>query len=445
MLSAFYIMNAKGDVLISRLYRSDIKRNSSDQFRIQVLSNPNIRSPVTTISNISYLHIRNEELFLVAALRQNANLAIVFEFLYKVVRLGESYFGRLGEAEVRNNFVLIYELLDEICDFGYPQTTESQTLKQFITTESVRNDRSVRSDPQQISIQATGAVPWRRPDIKYRKNEAFVDVVEQVNILISSVGTVLRSDVTGSVVMRAYLSGMPECKIALNDAIGPESHSSEQMGSNGGSSSSSNKVVLDDCQFHQCVNLSDYEKNRSVQFVPPDGECELIKYRAMSNIQQPFRVTPVVTSNGSTIVSYSIHLRALFDSKLSAQAIVIKIPVPPNTRKVKNLSVSGFGSITAGGGVGGKAKHAATENCIVWKIPKMQGGSDLTLTADADLVPNVREKTWNRPPISMDFRVLMYTASGLSVRYLKIFERSGYHTVKWVRYLTKAGNYQIKF
>ena len=39
----------------------------------------------------------------------------------------------------------------------------------------------------------------------------------------------------------------------------------------------------------------------------------------------------------------------------------------------------------------------------------------------------------------------MFTASGLIVRFLKVFEKSNYHSVKWVRYLTKAsGSYQIR-
>lgn len=33
----------------------------------------------------------------------------------------------------------------------------------------------------------------------------------------------------------------------------------------------------------------------------------------------------------------------------------------------------------------------------------------------------------------------MFTASGLMVRFLKIFEKSNYPSVKWVRYMTKAG------
>ena len=40
------------------------------------------------------------------------------------------YFTELEEESIRDNFVIIYELLDEIMDFGYPQTTESKILQE---------------------------------------------------------------------------------------------------------------------------------------------------------------------------------------------------------------------------------------------------------------------------------------------------------------------------
>jgi hypothetical protein len=39
----------------------------------------------------------------------------------------------------------------------------------------------------------------------------------------------------------------------------------------------------------------------------------------------------------------------------------------------------------------------------------------------------------------------MFTSSGLIVRFLKVSERSNYKAIKWVRYMTKAGSYQIRF
>lgn len=87
----------------------------------------------------------------------------------------------------------------------------------YITTEGVKSERA--EDSSRITIQATGATSWRRSDIKYRKNEAFIDVIESVNLLVSNTGTILRSDVAGQILMRAYLSGTPECKFGLNDKL----------------------------------------------------------------------------------------------------------------------------------------------------------------------------------------------------------------------------------
>ncbi len=39
---------------------------------------------------------------------------------------------------------------------------------------------------------------------------------------------------------------------------------------------------------------------------------------------------------------------------------------------------------------------------------------------------------------------MMFTASGLHVRSLKVYERSNYETTKWVKYSTRAGQYEIK-
>ena len=54
-------------------------------------------------------------------------IVLVYYLLHQV--FGE-YFTELEEESIRDNFVIIYELLDEIMDFGYPQTTESKILQE---------------------------------------------------------------------------------------------------------------------------------------------------------------------------------------------------------------------------------------------------------------------------------------------------------------------------
>ena len=305
----------------------------------------------------------------------------------------------------------------------------------YITTEGVKSDRSTE-DSSRITMQATGAVSWRRPGIKYRKNEAFVDVIEDVNLLMSANQTVLRADVNGQIVMSAYLSGNPECKFGLNDrlSIGSGDGAMRRPGNNPGTRASTGSVTLEDCQFHQCVKLSNFSNDRVISFIPPDGEFELMRYRATEDVNVPFRIHPIVTEVGRSKVSYNIAIRSTYMSKLFATAVALRIPTPLNT-----ASVDGMRTTT------GKARYEPESNAIVWKIPRFTGGSEFTLSGEAVLTAMTNQKAWSRPPISLSFNLLMFTSSGLLVRYLKVFEKSNYSSVKWVRYMTRAGNYEIRY
>src|SRR5437762_3554439 len=82
--------------------------------------------------------------------------------------------------------------------------------------------------------------------------------------------------------------------------------------------STKSAVELDDCQFHQCVKLGKFDDNRTISFVPPDGEFELMKYRTTENINLPFRVHAIVNEVGKSRVEYKILVKATFTSNLFA-------------------------------------------------------------------------------------------------------------------------------
>jgi AP-2 complex subunit mu-1 len=294
-------------------------------------------------------------------------------------------------------------------------------------------------DSSKITMQATGALSWRRPDIKYRKNEAFVDVIEDVNLLMSAAGTVLRADVSGQIVMRAYLSGTPECKFGLNDRLLLDVDSqtgSGPIGNQAGAKATkaaAGSVTLEDCQFHQCVKLGRFDADRIISFIPPDGEFELMRYRATENVNLPFKIHAIVNEIGRTKVEYSIAIKANYGSKLFATNVVMRVPTPLNTAKTTERTSQG------------KAKYEPEQNNIVWKISRFTGQSEYVLSAEASLTSMTNQKAWSRPPLSLSFSILMFTSSGLLVRYLKVFEKSNYTSVKWVRYMTRAGSYEIRY
>ena len=306
----------------------------------------------------------------------------------------------------------------------------------YITTEGVKSDRAME-DSAKITMQATGALSWRRSDIKYRKNEAFVDVIEDVNLLMSATGTILRADVNGQIVMRAYLSGTPECKFGLNDRLLLDGDNlSGPVGNAAGTKATkaaAGSVTLEDCQFHQCVKLGRFDTDRIISFIPPDGEFELMRYRATENINLPFKVHAIVNEVGKTKVEYSIAIKANYGSKLFATNVAVRIPTPLNTAKITERASQG------------KAKYEPEHNNIVWKINRFTGQSEYVLSAEATLTSMTNQKAWSRPPLTLNFSLLMFTSSGLLVRYLKVFEKNNYSSVKWVRYMSRNGEYSIRF
>jgi len=279
-----------------------------------------------------------------------------------------------------------------------------------------------------LTSQITGAIDWRREGIRYRSNDVYIDVQETVTLLTSTSGAVLRAEIHGKVMMKALLSGMPECKFGLNDKLIMEKEGGAAAAA---ANQKASGVEIDDCTFHRCVRLGKFDTDRTITFIPPDGEFELMRYRVTSPAQ-PFKIMPNISEEGKTRLLVNLKISADFQDDKKAVNVVIKIPMPPTAASA---------SITVGRG---RAKYEPGERALVWRISSFPGMSEASLNASVELFPAIREKVWSRPPISMDFQIPMYSGSGVQVRFLKVYEKSSYQTNRWVKYITKAGEYQMR-
>jgi AP-2 complex subunit mu-1 len=258
----------------------------SHLFETQVIAakETGTQAPVKRIENCSFLYTRHLNMYFVALTRSNVNPALVFEYLFQKIRILKAYLGEdFDENSMRNNMTLIYELMDETMDFGYPQNCAVDVLRLYINLGNIRQQDE--PDTSQLTSQITGAIDWRREGIRHKRNEVYIDVLESVNLLMSSTGDVLRNEVTAQVQMNTKLTGMPECKFGLNDklVIEKETNQNRKPG-----------VEIDDCTFHRCVRLGKFDADRTITFIPPDGEFELMRYRVTDNINLPFRIIPAV-------------------------------------------------------------------------------------------------------------------------------------------------------
>jgi len=157
------------------------------------------------LAGVSFIHTTHNDITMIAATKNNINAMLIHHFLSGFIRLAASYFEetKVDEGSVRKHFSLIYELLDEVMDYGYPQIMDADLLKEYIRTGSQgQNQLTDIEKLKQITVRATGAISWRAEGIKYKRNEVFIDIVETVNVLLSSRGTVLKADVQGKVVCK---------------------------------------------------------------------------------------------------------------------------------------------------------------------------------------------------------------------------------------------------
>merc|ERR1719469_1608482 len=204
--------------------------NITERFKQHVLDNEDsLVKPVFCEDGINFVWIQYNNLYLLAVTQRNSNATLIVVFLYKLAEVLRDYFNELEEESIKDNFVITYELLDEMMDNGYPQITEEKVLKEFIKTEAhkmadaggkkpKKNAKETLADVM-IPTAVSNVVSWRAEGIKHAKNEIFLDVIERLNILVSHTGNVLRSEVLGRVHMRSFLTGMPELKLGLNDKV----------------------------------------------------------------------------------------------------------------------------------------------------------------------------------------------------------------------------------
>jgi len=61
----------------SRAYRNDCRPRLADVFRIQVISNSQVRSPILTLGSTTFSHVKHENIYVTAVTKSNVNAALV--------------------------------------------------------------------------------------------------------------------------------------------------------------------------------------------------------------------------------------------------------------------------------------------------------------------------------------------------------------------------------
>jgi len=224
---------------------------------------------------------------------------------------------------------------------------------------------------------------------------------------------------------------MPELKLGLNDKV---LFDSGRLTSNNIVKS----VEMEDFRFHQCVKLDKFESDRTISFIPPDGDFELLSYRVAMEEggKPPIWVDCTIERWSPSCVEYLIKVKAQLKRKQTANDVEILIPVPDDADTPKFKTSVGY------------AQFKPARSAILWHVGSLPHGKEFTMRARLGR-PSVKADDMANDnilqlPIKVGFEIPYSTLSGLQVRYLKVQDKSGYAAVPWVRYISQNGEYNFR-
>jgi AP-1 complex subunit mu len=126
---------------------------------------------------------------------------------------------------------------------------------------------------------------------------------------------------------------------------------------------------LEDIKFHSCVRLSQFERDRSIAFVPPDGEFNLMRYRPSAASKPIIRLDSTIERNERSRVEMLIRARAHYRPQSVAQNVTIHIPVPSDVGTPKAQCTAG------------RMQSSPNDSALVWTIKPFPGRKRFTLRA----------------------------------------------------------------
>lgn len=349
------------------------------------------------------VRVQKEELKAVAAAMEEFPPAAAVELLDRI----------LEEMERRTDPVERQLLLDEMVDGGLPDTTQIAELQVLFPEEDLVQRVSTILLRNQMNVGQGRALPWRRANISHLKNEFLLDVVERVDATVNRDGRHENVNVVGSVVANSRLSGLPDMMLTF-----------------------SNPEVMGACNLHPCVRLKPFLTNRTVSFVPPDGQFTLMSYTTEAAIAL------------DTAVPLYVRLQTAPDAGLPGSKVNMVVGFKPSSLK----SLDGVRALfqlpsqvlrTDFSTNCGTLHMDMDERTCSWDIGTMDHTRTPCLTGTVAWEDAISEDRMSfSPTVQLSFSYVHSSLSGLAIRSLKLMNEPQ-QPFRGVRFVVRSGSYEV--
>ncbi|XP_037323277.1 AP-4 complex subunit mu-1 isoform X2 [Pungitius pungitius] len=440
MISQVFILSSQGDHLIYKDFRGEAGSDVVCVFYEKVTALTGDQPPVVmSHGDLHFVHVRQGGLYWVATTTADSSPFTVIEFLNRLAALVKDYCGSLCEKSVQMNFALIYELLDEVVDYGYIQTTSSDVLKNFIQTEAVcskpfslfdlSNVGLFGAETQQSKVAPSSAAtrPVQSSREQGGKSEIFVDVIERMSVVIGSNGVVMKADVEGEIRVKCFMPSCSEMRIGLNEEF---SIGKSQLRGYGAT------ARVDECRFHQAVRLDEFNGSRILRLCPSQGEQTVMQYQLSDELPSapPFRLHPTIQrDSGGRLLMY-LKLRCDLPPKSAAINVCVSVPVPRGSASVSQELSSPDQS----------AELKLQSRAIEWKIPRFAGGTQLSAVFKLEASALGPAPLMEVGQVVLAFELPHLTVTGLQIRFLRLSPVQPGPSQRWIRYVTHSDSYVIR-
>ncbi|XP_018621769.1 AP-3 complex subunit mu-1 [Scleropages formosus] len=417
MIHSLFLVSTAGHIFLEKHWKSVISRSVCDYlFEAQgKASAPENVPPVIATPHHYLISVYRDRIFFVAVIQTEVPPLFVIEFLHRVAETFQDYFGECSEASIKDNVVIVYELLEEMLDNGFPLATEANILKEMIKPPTILRSvvNTITGSSNVGGTLPTGQlsnIPWRRTGVKYTNNEAYFDVVEEIDAILDKSGTVVFAEIQGVIDACVKLSGMPDLTLSF---VNPR--------------------LLDDVSFHPCVRFKRWEAERVLSFIPPDGNFRLMSYHvnAQNLVAIPVYVKQNVSffeTGSSGRLDITVGPKQTMGKTIEDVVITVHMPkVVLNANLTTNQGTSTYDPVT---------------KVLVWDIGKLNQQKVPNLKGSLSLQSGAPRPDEN-PTLNIDLRIQQLAISGLKVNRLNMFGEK-YKPFKGVKYVTKAGKFQVR-
>uniref|UniRef100_A0A0K0FGD1 MHD domain-containing protein n=1 Tax=Strongyloides venezuelensis TaxID=75913 RepID=A0A0K0FGD1_STRVS len=425
--SAIFFLDSHRNTLLLKNYRN-IDKSIIAEFNYLFIKNiGRNNAPLLKSDRFTFLYLTPGSIFVVSVLENNANTSLSYTFLYKLIDLLESYFTVVDANTIMRNALLIYEIMDEIMDFGFPQIMDSDILKEYVTQYGSQ-DKSVKRIPPAV----TNHVSWRAHNIIHEFNSFNILLNESVSVTINQSGKPVNYDIKGKIFLDVALSGMPDITLKLCDKF---KYIGE--GYNRKIEDKKSFFSLEAYNLHHCVDVRAFELQKDLRFIPPEGIFELMSYHLTANISfKPIVfVSCIRRSIGRCKVRYNLQLKTNYNENNRADSIRVILPVGNEVYSPEFTKSSGI------------VEHDTKHKTVVWKLRNVNGLTSASMQVEF-LLPSIKAEEEQKIPrvIVVHFKVNGILVSGFKIKHFNIFERNyKYIVYPNIEYSVDDGIYNIRY